>query len=493
LVTTGIEGLDAILQGGLPRHRLYLVQGDPGTGKTTLALQFLLAGCRQGEPGLHVTLSETPGELSAVADSHGWSLDGLAVYHLSVNDEKALSAADYTLFHPSEMELRETTQTLFAEVDRLQPARVVLDSLSELRLLAHDPLRYRRQLLALKQFFLGRDCTVLLVDDLIGKADLQLQTLAHGVLSLEQQLPAYGKERRRLQVVKLRGIRYRGGYHDFTIDTGGLTVYPRLVAADHPAPFTPHKISSGIGDLDDLLGGGVRAGTTMLLMGPAGSGKSVLAAQYTQAAIKRGEKAAIYLFDEGRATFLARSAGLGIDLEPHCATGQLLLQQIDPVELSPGEFVHRVCRAVEQDRAQIVVIDSLNGFLTGLPTDQSLLPQLHELFTYLRLQGVFTVVIVAQHGLVGGGMEAPVDLSYLADTVLLLRYFEAMGEVRQAISVLKKRTGVHERTIREFAMKPTGLHLGEPLREFQGVLSGIPTYCGKEGPLLGEGHGHASP
>jgi circadian clock protein KaiC len=366
---------------------------------------------------------------------------------------------------------------------------VVFDSLSEMRLLAHDPLRYRRQIAALKEFFLGRRCTVLLVDDLTATRDMQLQTMADGVIHLEQTVPPYGRERRRLQVVKLRGVCYRGGYHDFTIEKSGLVVYPRLVV-EHPATFPPQKISSGLPALDALLGGGLHGGTTMLLMGPAGSGKSALAAQYVCAAADRGDKAAMFLFDEGIATLLARTAGLGIDLQRNRDAGQVLIQQVDPVEMGPGEFVHTVRRAVERDRARVVVIDSLNGYLMSVPGDDCL-AQIHELFTYLRMQGVLTFVIVAQHGLVGDTMETPVDLSYLADTVMLLRYFEAMGEVRQAISVVKKRTGVHERTIREYRIGPNGLQLGEPLKDFQGVLTGIPTYCGTDGPLLREGHADA--
>jgi circadian clock protein KaiC len=488
LVATGIAGLDTILQGGLPAYRLYLVQGDPGAGKTTLALQFLLEGRRRGEAGLLVTLSETKNELRDVAASHGWSLDGLAIHELPAFEERGESGSEYTLFHPSEMELRETTQTLFEEVERVRPTRVVFDSLSEMHLLAHDPLRYRRQIAALKQFFLGQQCTVMLVDDLTASGDLQLQTMAHGVIHLEQTVPAYGQERRRLYVVKVRGVNYRGGYHDCTLKKGGLVVYPRLVAAAHPPTFSPEKISSGLPSLDALLGGGLESGTTMLLMGPAGSGKSALAAQCVAATVSRGDKAAMYLFDEAISTMLARASGLGIELQRYQEAGQVSVQQVDPVAMSPGELVHTVRCAVERDRARLVVIDSLNGYLMSLPGDDGSVAQVHELFTYLRLQNVLTLVIVAQHGLVGGSVETPVDLSYLADTVIMLRYFEAMGEVRQAISVLKKRTGVHERTIREFRIGPAGLHLGEPLKDFQGVLSGVPTYCGSEGPLLGDGH-----
>jgi circadian clock protein KaiC len=491
LVATGIAGLDTILQGGLPGHRLYLVQGHPGSGKTTLALQFLLEGRRRGETGLLVTLSETKNELREVAASHGWSLDGLAVHELPAFEDQAFAGSEYTLFHPSEMELRESTQSLFEAVKRIQPVRLVLDSLSEMRLLAQDPLRYRRQIAALKQFFVGRQCTVLLVDDLTAAADLQLQTMAHGVIHLEQTVPPYGRERRRLQVVKLRGVSYRGGYHDFTITRGGLIVYPRLAAVEHPPTFAPAKISSGLVSLDTLMGGEVQSGTTLLLMGPAGSGKSVLATQYVAAAVNRGDKAAMYLFDEGIATSLVRAAGLGIELQRFRESGQVIMQQVDPVEMSPGEFVHAICHAVQHERTRIVVIDSLNGYLMSLPRDGGLMGQLHELFTFLRMQGVLTLVVVAQHGLVGSTVETPVDLSYLADTVMMLRYFEAMGEVRQAISVLKKRTGIHERTIREFRIGNGGLYVGEPLKDFQGVLSGIPTYCGSEAPLLGDGHAGA--
>jgi circadian clock protein KaiC len=488
-VTTGIGGLDRILQGGLPRHRVYLVQGDPGTGKTTLALQFLLEGTRRAETGLYVTLSETRDELQDVAASHGWSLDPLALYELTPSEEDLKPEKQYTLFHPGEVELHEATRTVFDEVERVRPARVVFDSLVEMRLLAREPLRYRRQILALKQFFLGRQCTVLLLDDQTSDGDLQLQTMAHGVICLEQLTPAYGRERRRLQVVKLRGVPYRGGYHDFTIETGGLAVYPRLAATPRATAPPPQPVGSGVPELDALLGGGLQAGTTALLVGPTGVGKSVLTAHYVQAAAERGERAAIYVFDEAVETYLARADGLGINLRRHHRAGLVALEQMDAAEVSPGEFAHRACLAVEHDRARVVVIDSLNGYMTSMADDPSLLTRLHELFSFLRRQGVLTVTVLAQQGLLGASLESPLDVSYLADTVLLLRYFESAGAVRQALSVIKKRVGPHERGIHEFVLGPRGVSIGRPLQEFQGVLTGVPVQRLGGQPRQGGTHG----
>jgi circadian clock protein KaiC len=489
---TGNEGLDKVLQGGFPANRLYLVEGDPGTGKTTLAMQFLLEGVRAGEPVLYVTLSETKEELMTVAASHGWSLDGVNIYELVPPEESLKTETQYTIFHPSEVELGDTTQAVLDEVERIQPRRVVFDSLSEMRLLARDPLRYRRQILALKQFFVGRQCTVLLLDDRTSTdGDLQVQSIAHGVLMLEQLAMDYGTERRRLRVVKLRGSRFRGGFHDFNINTGGIEVYPRLVAAEHHQPFAKESVSSSVPELDALLGGGLDRGTSTLIMGPAGCGKSSIAAQFIAGAARRGELAAAFIFDEGINIHLARAAGLGTDMRAEVEEGRIHVQQIDPAELSPGEFAHRVRSAVERDGARVVVIDSLNGYLQAMPDERFLTAQMHELLTYLNQQGVVTLLVMAQHGFMGMQIGTPVDVSYLADTVILLRYFEAAGSVRRAVSVVKKRTGFHEDTIREMRLSSKGIEVGKPLTEFHGVLTGVPTYQGKRDSLSREGDDEA--
>jgi circadian clock protein KaiC len=486
-LATGNEGLDQVLNGGFPANRLYLIEGDPGTGKTTFALQFLLEGARLGEPVLYVTLSETKEELIAVARSHGWTLDGISIYELIPPEDSLKTETQYTIFHPSEVELGDTTKAVLKEVERIQPRRIVFDSLSEMRLLARDPLRYRRQILALKQFFTGRQCTVLLLDDRTSTAnDLQVQSIAHGVLMLEQLAIDYGAERRRLRVVKLRGSRYRGGFHDFKILTGGIDVYPRLVAAEHRQPFVKESISSAVPEMDELLGGGLDRGTSTLVMGPAGSGKSSLAAQFVACAAKRGELVAAFLFDEGINIYLARTAGLGTDMRADVEAGRIKVQQIDPAELSPGEFAHHVRHVVEHDGARVVVIDSLNGYLQAMPDERFLTVQMHELLSYLNQQGVVTLLVMAQHGFMGALMGTPVDVSYLADTVVLLRYFEARGAVRRAISVIKKRTGYHEDTIRELRLSTKGIEVGNPLKEFHGVLTGIPTYSGKSDSLVME-------
>jgi circadian clock protein KaiC len=479
LVATGVEGLDHALGGGLTPHRLYLVEGDPGSGKTTLALRFLLEGAARGERGLYVTLSETKEELEGVARSHGWSLDRLTVCELIPSEESLLPDAQPRMFHPSEVELGETTRQVLAEVQRADPARVVFDSLSEMRLLAQNPLRYRRQILALKQFFTGRRCTVLLLDDKTSEAaDLQLQSIAHGVVVLEHLAPEYGAERRRLRVIKMRGAGFRGGYHDFVIRRGGLVVFPRLVAADHRHAFERGTASTGVPAMDALLGGGLDRGTSALLMGPAGCGKSSLALQCVVAAAGRGERSAVFTFDESLGTLLARAEGLGMGLTAHLEAGRVTAQQVDPAEMSPGEFAHQARRAVESGGARLVVIDSLNGYLNAMPDERFLTVQLHELLTYLGQQGAVTLLVVAQHGLLGTGMHSPVDASYLADAVVLLRYFEAAGRLRRAVSVVKKRGGRHEDTLREFRMEPGGLSVGEPLEQFHGILTGTPSLAG---------------
>lgn len=484
-VATGVAGLDDILGGGLPRDRIYLLEGNPGTGKTTIALQFLLEGLRRGERGLYVTLSETREELRSVAESHGWSLEGLDIYDLAIPEGNAMEDTQYTLFHPSEVELTDTTKAVFSQVERVKPQRIVFDSLSEMRLLARDPLRYRRQILALKQYFVGRQCTVLLLDDHTSEgSDRQLESLAHGVIMLEHNAPGYGAPRRQLRVLKLRGVNYRGGYHDFNILTGGIVVYPRLIAAKHHTEFAAAALPSGIPGLDQLTGGGLNFGSSTLIMGPAGAGKSTLAAHYAFVAAEQGQTVVFYMFEELPAMLLARTKALGIDLEKHVAAGRVKIQQIDPAELSPGEFAHKVCHAVEQEDARVVIIDSINGYHNAMPEERFLTAHLRELLAFLNQQGVVTLLVMAQHGMIGGLTSLPADVSYVADAVILLRYFEAMGEIRQAISVAKKRSGGHERSIREFRLGPGGILVGEKLNEFRAVLSGQPEYIGKGGPLL---------
>ncbi|HYC36944.1 MAG TPA: ATPase domain-containing protein [Usitatibacter sp.] len=474
---TGIEGLDDILFGGFTPNRVYLIEGVPGSGKTTLAMQYLMEGARRGEPVLYVTLSETEEELRAMAASHGWDLNGITVRELVPPEESLQPAEQYTMFHPAEVELSETTRTILADVDRLKPARLVFDSLSELRLLAGDPLRYRRQLLGLKQFFRGRRCTVLLLDDLTSAGrDLQVQSIAHGVLVLEQLLPEYGSDRRRLRVLKHRGRGFRGGYHDYVIDAGGLQVFPRLVAAEHRHLLEEQKLKSGIAELDDLLGGGLECGTSTLIVGAAGTGKSSLAALFCSAAAARGEKSAMFVFDESRSTLISRMKGMGGSLEEDVSGGMVAIRQVDPAELTPGELTHTIRREVEERGAKILVIDSLNGYLNAMPGERFLTVHLHELLMYLGDKGVATLLIGAHQGLIGQSMQTPIDASYLADAVILLRYFENQGRVRQAISVMKKRGGSHERSIREFAMERGGIRVGKPLDQFRGVLTGVPIF-----------------
>jgi circadian clock protein KaiC len=474
----GIEGLDDILLGGFTRDRLFLVEGMPGSGKTTLAMQFLMSGVVAGEPVLYVTLSETADELRAIAESHGWNLDGVHLRELTPSEDELETSEQNTLFHPSELELVDTTKRILADVEEIKPMRLVFDSLSELRLLAGNALRYRRQILALKHFFSTRRCTVVLLDDLTSSdRDLQMQSIAHGVVLLEQTNPEYGGERRRLRVVKYRGVQFRGGFHDYVIRRGGIQVFPRLVAAEHRAPIGRQKLASDIRELDLLLGGGLEEGTSTLIVGSAGTGKSTLATQFVVAAAKRGSRGALFVFDENAQTLLTRCAALGVDLGSQLEAGRVTLQQVDPAELTPGELIHSVRSAVA-DGAKVVVIDSLNGYLNAMPEEHFLTIQLHELLMYLAQCGVATILIGAHQGLFGA-MQTPIDASYLADAVVLLRYFEAKGEVRQAISVVKKRGGTHERTIREFRIDRGGVRVGETLREFRGVLTGVPIYEGE--------------
>jgi circadian clock protein KaiC len=483
---SGVEGLDDILAGGLPRNCFYLVQGDPGSGKTTLALQFLLEGVRRGEKVFYITLSETREELLKVARSHGWSIDKIPLLDLSAVENLLRPEAQTTVFHPSEVELTKVSQLLLSEVRKMRPKRVAFDSLSEFRLMAETPLRYRRQLLTLKQEFAKMNSTVLLLDDRMSKqavVDPHVLSLTHGVLEMEQLSPDYGTSRRRLRISKLRAVKFREGYHDYIIATGGLRVFPRMIAAEHHTKFRHQPVSSGIKQLDLLCGGGLDRGTTTLILGPAGTGKSTLVLQYAGQMAKKGERSMIFAFDETRSVMLSRAKAMGFKLENPIERGTITVQQVDPAELSPGEFAIRILRGVEAG-CKLVAIDSLNGYLNAMPGEKYLINQLHELSSYLNQQGVITLLVLAQHGLVAAA-EAPVDLSYLSDSVIGLRYFEAYGEVKQAIAMFKKRSGHHERTLREFKLRPgKGISIGEPLREFQGLLAGLPIFHGSENQII---------
>ncbi|HET7347478.1 MAG TPA: ATPase domain-containing protein [Acidobacteriaceae bacterium] len=473
---SGISGLDDILHGGFPQGHLYLVEGDPGTGKTTMALQFLLDGIRNGEKVLYVTLSESRQELEQVARSHGWSVENLEIFEMIPPDDDLTPESQYTVFHPSEVELADTIGSILNKVEEVQPQRLVFDSLAELRMLARDPLKYRRQILALKRKVSGRNITVLLLDDRTssGTDDLQLQSIAHGVVMMQSLGRDYGIIRRRLAVHKLRGSAFREGYHDYVIQTGGLRIFPRLIAAEHKPGFERKHVPSGLQGLDDLLRGGIDTGTSTLLVGPAGCGKSTTAFRYAFSAAKRGEKAVVFAFDESLSTALDRARGLGLDPDELIENGTLQLQQIDPAELSPGEFIARIRELVETQELRVLVIDSMNGLLNAMPDEQYLAMQLHELFSYTGQQGIATIITLAQSGVIGTAMQSPVDVSYLADTILLFRYFERAGEIRQAISVVKKRSGSHERTIRELFMENGEIRVGKPLSQFEGVLTGVP-------------------
>jgi circadian clock protein KaiC len=481
--STGIEGLDYILKGGLPTNRLYLLQGNPGTGKTTIGLQFLLEGERRGERGLYITLSESKDELLAVGRSHGWNLENLNIYDLTVSGDSLMDDSRYTVFHPAEVELDETTRAVLEEVERIKPARVVFDSLSEMRMLAGDALRFRRQILALKQYFIGKKCTVILLDDRsTDYQDRQLESIAHGVINLDYVPSEYGKQRHSLRVVKVRGVNFQSGSHDFNIETGGIKVFPRLGAPIADDKVLSGSIASNLPDLEQLLGA-LDYGTSTILTGPAGVGKSTIALMYAHNAAEKGERAAIYLFDESSDTLFKRTAALGLNVKRHVENGLIYLRQIQLAELTPGELAHMVSQDVEKNDTRVVVIDSVNGYLMATPQERFLTMQFHEMLSYLNRRGVVSILVVGQYGLIGN-MHSPIDMSYLADSVVLLRYFEAGGRVRQAISVLKKRTGRHERTIREFQIDEGGIRLGQPLTEFQGVLTGIPVYKGKDENLL---------
>ncbi|MEO6247321.1 MAG: ATPase domain-containing protein [Sphingomicrobium sp.] len=472
---TGVDGLDDILAGGLNRGRVYLLESSPGTGKTTIATQFLMEGERHGERGLYITLSETEIELRESAASHGWTIrDPIAVFELVPPENLLDDEQQQSLLYSSDLELGETTMRIFEAIEQCQPTRVVLDSLSEIRLLAQSSLRYRRQILALKHYFSKHGLTVLMLDDLTTEAlDKTVHSVAHGVIRLEEMAADYGGERRRMRVIKYRGQKYRGGFHDFVIDTGGMRIFPRLVSAEYVPDFKREPAKSGSPELDALLGGGIERGSSTLILGPAGTGKSLLTLTFAAAAIARGEKAAMFVFDEEQGLLIERALGLGLDLQSMIDQGSLFLQQIDAAELAPGEFAYRVKHCVELFGARTVIIDSLNGYQAAMPEEQQLILHMHELLQYLNRRGASTFLTVAQHGLVGD-MKAPIDVTYLADTVILLRYFEAMGRIRRAISVIKKRTSAHEDTIREYRIHARGITLGAPLTNFQGVLRGVP-------------------
>jgi len=489
MVSSGIEGLDNILRGGFPEKCLFLITGTPGTGKTTLAMQYLLDGVQRGERCLYVTLSESKSEIARVARSHGWDISGLDMTELVPSEQNLSPEAQLTVFNPSEFELGETTQAMITAVDKFRPQRLVVDSLSELRLIAQNALRYRRQVLALKQFFGGNDCTVLMLDDRTGGVeDDHLQSIAHGVVLLEQLVNQYGAERRRLRVGKMRGVSFRGGYHDFAIRRGGLDVYPRLVASEHRTTFADQDVGSDNPQLDRLLGGGLPTGTSTLLLGPAGTGKSTIATQFATAAARRGDRVAMFVFDENLGTLRSRSRKLGLPVEEGIEKGLITVQQVDPAELSSGEFAAIVRRAAEGhdssgQKAKMIIVDSLNGYLNAMPEERFLTAQLHELLSYLGQLGVVTILTVTQSGMVGH-MASPVDTTYLADNVILFRYFESRGSVHRAISVVKKRNGHHERTIRELDMNADGVVIGEPLTDFHGILTGIPTHQGQSDPAI---------
>jgi circadian clock protein KaiC len=476
---SGCAGLDTILHGGFPEGRMYLIEGDPGAGKTTLALQFVREGASKGERTLYLTLSESREDLVHAARSHGLPLDNVEIVELLPDEDDLLPEQQYTVFHPAEVELNDRMQRIVKEIQRVRPDRLVIDALSELRMLAKDPLRYRRQILSMKDFMAEQKCTVLLLDDRSSREpDLQLHSIVHGVVAMDKVPRQYGKTRRQIEIVKLRGTAYREGFHDYAILTGGVVVFPRLVAADTRADQPTESVSSGIQELDDLTGGGLDRGTSTLLIGPAGCGKTSIAAQWAATAARRGESCAIFTFEEAPHTLLMRAAGLGIDIRSHLASGKITIQRVDPAEMSPGELVASVQQRVENENTRMVVLDSLNGYLQSMPGEQFLAVHLHELLAYLGNRGVLTLMVLAQPGTIGLPMQSAVDVSYLADNILLLRYFETLGEVRQAISTIKRRSGAHEHSIRELKLGPDRIHIGRPLRDFQGILTGTPTFLG---------------
>lgn len=486
VVPTGNVGLDDVLCGGLTGGRLFLLEGSPGTGKTTIALEFLRAGAARGERCLYITLSETEDELQTTAASHGWSLDGIDIFELAPPESLLDEDQQQSLLYSSDLELGETTKRIFAAFEAAKPVRVVLDSLSEIRLLAQSSLRYRRQILALKHYFAGRGATVLMLDDLTSDTtDKTVHSVAHGVIMLEELPRNYGSERRRLRVVKYRARRFRGGFHDFEIVTGGVEVYPRLISAEHRSDFARGAVGTGDAEMDALFGGGIERGSSVLILGPAGTGKSLLALTFVAAAAARGECSAMFVFDEEMGLLFARARGLGIDLQDLVERNLLVIEQVDAAEMSPGQLSARLQALVERHDVRTVVLDSLNGYQMAMPEENALVLHMHELLQYLNRRGITTYLTVAQHGLVGD-MKAPIDVTYLADTVVLLRYFEARGRVRRAISVVKKRTGKHEDTIREYRIDERGLSLGRPLMEFQGILRGVPDIAGSAPGLMNE-------
>ena len=484
-LTTGIAGLDNILHGGLQSGHVYLIEGDPGSGKTTMGMQFLLQGMANGEPTLYITLAESREELEVVAASHGFDLAKIEIFEVQPPELDQKGSDQYTVFHPSEVELVDVMQSILTKVEATKPGRIVFDSMSEIRMLARDPLRYRRQILSLKQFFVGRKSTVLLLDDRTGdRSDTQLQSICHGAIRLESLQREYGPQRRQIQVLKMRATMFREGQHDYKIERGGLQVYPRLIAAEHrPDNVDRTPLPSGLAELDKLFVGGISRGSTSLFMGPAGSGKSTIATKFLASAAERGERGFMFTSDETVDSVMTRCRGLGISLEEHIQRKTIQIQKLDPSEISPGEFIAQIRNDVEENGCRIVIIDSLNGLLNAMQ-EQTMLIQLHELFSYLSHMGVTTFLIMAQFGVLGTQMGSPIDVSYLADNVLLFRYFESRGSVRQAVSVVKRRTGPHERSIRELRLKPNLIEIGEPLSDFEGILTGVPRFIGDSKPLL---------
>jgi circadian clock protein KaiC len=488
---TGVSGLDEILGGGLPKNQLFLVQGKPGTGKTTLALQFLLEGARQNKKTLYITFSETHIELENVATSHGWDLSQIEILELSTISAETSRQTRNTLFNPSEIELSKIISLLLTKIKEVKPERLVFDSVSELRLLAETSLRYRRQMLAFKEFFITNKSTVLFLDDLTTEAgDVHVQSIVHGVLLLEKFRASYGVERRSFHIVKLRGVAFRGGTHDYLIERGGLRMFPRLVASEHYSHYKPKVFSSGVPALDKLLGGGLDRGTSNLVLGPAGTGKSTLTLKFAVSACERGGRVAIYSFEESIANLVFRGESLGLEVKTHLKSGNLSIRKIDPAELTPGQFAALLLENTTGKKVDIVVVDSLNGYVHAMPEQQFLMLQLHELLAYLGNQGVVTILVLAQAGIMGQ-MHSPLDLTYLADTVVMTRFFEAFGEMKKAIAVVKKRTGRHEKSLRELRITYGGIEVGEVLKDFRGIFSGIPTFLGDFGESSKPGGKHA--